>query len=204
MFLLSGLWARILFDYGASHSLIAASCVRELGIEVDTLEESMHVSSPLGTRVSVDMICRGYELEISGILLTVDLRVMDMSEFNVILRMDWMMTHRIVINCERRRVIAYTQDGTRVTFKGDRQDVPQTVYDSIWHGQLMGWLASLTLEDEVRQDLDLPRIVCKYEDVFPNELSGLPPPRDVDFRIELHLGMSPISMAPHRMVPVEL
>ena len=37
MFLLSRLWARILFDYGTSHSFIAASCVRELGLEVETL-----------------------------------------------------------------------------------------------------------------------------------------------------------------------
>ena len=114
MFLLSRLWARILFDYGASHSFIAASCVRELGLEVETLEEPMHVSSPLGTRVGGDLICRGCELEISGILLKLDLRVMDMTEFDVILRMDWLMKHRVVIDCECRRVITYIQNGTRV------------------------------------------------------------------------------------------
>ena len=68
----------------------------------------------------------------------------------------------------------------------------------------MGCLASLTLEDEVRQDLDLPQVVREYEDVFLNELLGLPPQRDVDLCIELHLGTSPISMTPHRMTQVEL
>ena len=92
-FLLSRLWARVLFDSGASHSFIAASCVKDLGLEVETLEEPLHVSSPLGARVSIDQICRGCELEISGILLTVDLRVMDMSEFDVILGMDWLAAH---------------------------------------------------------------------------------------------------------------
>ena len=67
----------------------------------------------------------------------------------------------------------------------------------------MGWLASLTLKDEGRQDLGLPRVVCEYEDVFPDELSGLPPHRDVNFVIKLHLGTSPISMNPHRMAPAE-
>ena len=123
MFLLSCQWARILFDYGASHSFIAASCVRELGLEVETLENLLYVSSPLGTRVSVDLICRGCELEIFGILLTVDLRVMDMSEFDVILGIDWLTEHRVVIDCERRRVTAYTHDGIRVTFQGDKHDV---------------------------------------------------------------------------------
>ena len=68
----------------------------------------------------------------------------------------------------------------------------------------MGWLTSLTLEDEVRQELSLPRVVCEYEDVFSVELPGLPPYRDVDFAIELHPGTSPISMTSHRMAQAEL
>ena len=111
------------------------------------------------------MIGRGYELEISGTLLTVDLRIMDMSKFDVILGMDWLIAYRIIIDCERRRV---------------------------------------TLEDEERSDLDLPRVVCKYVDVFLVELPRLPPRRVVDFGIELHPGTLPISMTPHRMAPVEL
>ena len=81
-FLLSRLWARVLFDSGASHSFIAALVVIELGLEVETLEEPLYVSSPLGIRARIGMICRGCELEISGTLLTVDLRIMDMSEFD--------------------------------------------------------------------------------------------------------------------------
>ena len=174
-FLLSRLWARVLFDYGASHSFIAASFVIELGSEVEALEEPLYVSSPLGTRARIRMICRRCELEIFEILVTVDLRVMDMSEFDVILGMDWLTAYRVVIDFECRRVIAYTQDGTRVIFQGDKLDIlPQIVYESRCHGQLAGWLASLTLEDEARSDLDLPWVVCEYEDVFPNELPGLP------------------------------
>ena len=82
--------------------------------------------------------------------------------------------------------------------------MPWTVHESKCQGQLEGWLASLTLEDEERSDLDLPRVVCKFVDVFPNKLPGLPPQRAVDFGIELHPGISPISMTPHRMAPVEL
>ena len=82
--------------------------------------------------------------------------------------------------------------------------MPQTVYESKCQGQLAGWLASLTLEDEERSDLDLPRVVCEYVDVFPDELPGLPPQRVVDLGIELHPGTIPISMTPLRMAPVEL
>ena len=97
----------MLFDYGASHSFIAASVVIELSLEVEALEEPLYVSSPLGIRARIRMICRGCELEISGTLLTVDLRIMDMSEFDVILGMDWLTSYNVVIDCEHRRVTAY-------------------------------------------------------------------------------------------------
>ena len=62
------------------------------------------MSSPLGIRVRINQICRDCELEISEILLTVDLRVMDISEFDVILRMYWLTAHRDVIDCDCRWV----------------------------------------------------------------------------------------------------
>ena len=73
---------------------------------LETVEEPLYVSSPLGIRARIGMICRGCELEISGTLLTVDLRIMDMSEFDVILWMDWLTANRVVIDCERKRVTA--------------------------------------------------------------------------------------------------
>ena len=78
------------------------------------------------------------------------------------------------------------------------------MYKSRCYGQLVDWLASLTLENEVRPDLNLPGVVYEYEDVLPNELPVLPPQLIVDFCIELHPSTSPISKTPHRMAPVEL
>ena len=81
------------------------------------------------------MIGRGCELEISGTLLTVDLRIMDMLEFDVILGMDWLTVYKVVIDFERRRVTAYTQDSTRVVFQGGKHEIlPQTVYESKCQG----------------------------------------------------------------------
>ena len=111
-----------MFDSDASHSFVVASCVNSLGLEVETLEEPLHASSPLGIRVRIDQICRDCELEISGILLMVDLRVMDISEFDVILGMDWLTTHRVIIDCDHGRIIAYTWYAIRVTFQGDKHD----------------------------------------------------------------------------------
>ena len=95
----------------------------ELGLEVEALKNPLYVSSPLGIKARIGMICRGCELEISGILLTVDLRVMDMSEFDVILGMDWLMANRVVIDCEvgelpltHRTVLVLRFRGTSMIF----------------------------------------------------------------------------------------
>ena len=62
MFLLSRIWAKILFDSHASHSFVVASSVDVLGLEVETLDEQLLMSSPLGTRVRIDQICQDCEL----------------------------------------------------------------------------------------------------------------------------------------------
>ena len=100
------------FYSGVSHLFIDASCVRGLHLEVETLEKSLYLSSPIGTWVSVDLICQGCELEISKILLTMDLRVMDMSEFNFILGMDWLTVHQGRYSCyiSRKQARGFTPD----------------------------------------------------------------------------------------------
>ena len=92
--------------------------MKGLGLEVKTLEELLHVSSPLRIRVRIDQICRDCELEILGILLTVDLRGMDISKFDVILSMNWLTAHQVIIDCDSRRTTAYTHDGIMLRFRG--------------------------------------------------------------------------------------
>ena len=134
---------------------------------LETLEKPLYASSPIGIRARIRMISRGCELEISETLLTMDLRIVGMSEFEVILMMDWLIAYRVVIDCKRRRITTYTHAVLLWYFKGDKHDIfPQTVCESKCQGWLAGWLASLTLEDEVRPDLDLPRVVCEYVDFF--------------------------------------
>ena len=53
----------------------------------------------------VGQICRDCESEISGILLMVDLRVVDISGFDVVLNKDELTTHRVVNDCDLRQVI---------------------------------------------------------------------------------------------------
>ena len=79
---------QVLFDSGASHSFISASCVATLGLKPEQLETPMSVALPLGGQTRVDLVCKSCELGVSSLRLTCDLRVMKMSDFDVILGMD--------------------------------------------------------------------------------------------------------------------
>ncbi|XP_028091504.1 uncharacterized protein LOC114291829 [Camellia sinensis] len=199
------------------------------GLECEPLETTLCVASPLGesirwhrqfagwlasliineeARLELNLsrvVCRGCELEVSGLHLSCDLRVMNMSDFDIILGMDWLSAHRAMIDCYHKRVTVCTPSGTCFQFKGDKKDSLSTINRKMqWHRQFAGWLASLIINEEARLELNLSRVVREYADVFPEELPRLPPYRDVDFSIELQAGTAPISLTPYHMVPAEL
>ncbi|XP_028073871.1 uncharacterized protein LOC114276286 [Camellia sinensis] len=154
----------------------------------------------MGGCIQIGLICKDCKIGMSNLHLTCDLRVMEMSDFDIILGMDWLSAHRAVINCHQRKVVAHTLDGTHFQFKGDRQDpMASTKHRTQWCDQIASRIASLILNEQGQGELELPRIVCEYADVFPTELTGLPPTREVDLSIELQPGTTPISMAPYRM-----
>ena len=78
----------VLFKLECIIFIIIASCVIELGLEVEASRKALYGCSSPGPRVGVDLIGRDCESEISEILLMVDLRVIDISGLDVILDMD--------------------------------------------------------------------------------------------------------------------
>ncbi|WVZ97365.1 hypothetical protein U9M48_042911 [Paspalum notatum var. saurae] len=82
----------------------------------------------------------------------------------------------------------------------------RTVHLAASDGQEVGISASSPsgyLHQMEARPTDGIRIVCDYPDVFPNELPGMPPDRDIEFLIELLLGTAPIAMRQYRMAPIE-
>uniref|UniRef100_A0A6V7QUU0 Reverse transcriptase domain-containing protein n=1 Tax=Ananas comosus var. bracteatus TaxID=296719 RepID=A0A6V7QUU0_ANACO len=71
-------------------------------------------------------------------------------------------------------------------------------------GGCVAYLATMVEAQKEHPDLGGIRVVCEFSDVFPAELPGLPPDREIEFVIDLVSGAAPISKAPYRMAPVEL
>ncbi|XP_057493150.1 uncharacterized protein LOC130778637 [Actinidia eriantha] len=128
-----------------------------------------------------------------------------MTSFDVILGMDWLMGYRATIDCVRHRVAFCTPEGDHFYFVGDRgaSFVPSSI-DIRRQGEL-NFLFSVSLVDEDDEvSVVLPPVVCDFPDVFPEDLTELPPHREIEFSIDLTPGTAPISVPPYRFAPAEL
>ncbi|KAL0291840.1 UNVERIFIED_CONTAM: Transposon Ty3-G Gag-Pol polyprotein [Sesamum radiatum] len=177
--------------------------------ENSPLGYNLMVYLPVGGSVVVNSVRKGSLVRIGNVNLPVDLIVMELKEFDVILGMDWLAQHRAVVDCYKKEVMIESSGESRVVFVGDRQVVPVCVILALEARRLMlegceAYLAHVIDSKKVNPTLEEIPVVRDFPEVFPDELPGLPPHREVDFAIETLPGVAPISIAPYRMAPVEL
>ena len=110
----------VLFDTGATHSFISASCANALGLKTKRVENLLLIESPMGTNSRVDRICKGCVITLADRALNVDLRILDMTGYDVILGMDWLTIYRVLIDCHCRKIIFCLPYGFEVCFVGGK------------------------------------------------------------------------------------
>ncbi|KAL0553629.1 hypothetical protein IC582_007529 [Cucumis melo] len=204
-----GHYTSVLFDSGSSHSFISSAFVLHARLEVEPLHHVLSVSTPSGECMLSKEKVKACQIEIAGHVIEVTLLVLDMLDFDVILGMDWLAANHAIIDCSRKEVAFNPPSMASFKFKGEgSRSLPQVI-SAIRASKLLsqdtwGILASVVDTREVDVSLSSEPVVRDYPDVFPEELPGLPPHREVEFAIELESGTVPISRAPYRMAPAEL
>jgi hypothetical protein len=186
-FLVCGTSALVLFDTGATGSYVTSPFMNKLSLPTTTRSIPIITSSPLGD-IRCTLLCKRVDVDIQGHKFYGDLTVLPSHSIDVILGMDWITAHKSVISTSTRLVTLVHLDGTRITFEPMKsRDIP-AVYNL--HTKAIS---------------DVP-VVCEYEDVFPEDLLGLPPDRDVspEFVINLVPGTALLAQSPYRMAEVEL
>ena len=145
------------------------------------------------------MIIEGHEFRPNLVLL-------DIQDFDVILGMEWLSRHHATMDCFRKEAKFYRPGKPEITFCGVRKILSLSMMSIMMAGKMPrksypGYLAYVVevREDDVRLE-DIP-VVREFPDVFPDDLPGLPPDREIDFQIELAPGTESISRAPYRMAP---
>ncbi|VVA39362.1 PREDICTED: reverse mRNAase, partial [Prunus dulcis] len=191
--------ARILIDPGATHSFVTPSFAHNADVQPSALRNELAISVPTGEIFYVGTVYRDSPVLVGDVCLEADLIPLEMVGLDVILGMDWLTKHHASVDCFRKEVVLRSPGRPEVTFYGE----PMTAKRLLRKG-CSGYLAHVV--DTRKQELkleDIP-VVRDFPDVFPDDLPGLPPHREIEFTIELLPGTSPISQAPYRMAPAEL
>jgi hypothetical protein len=190
-FSINNLSAVVLFDSGASHSFISTAYVEKHNPPMALLRCQMIVSS-LGGDMSTRQLCPKVNLKIRGVDFVANLIVLESKGIDVILSMDWLGKHKVLIDCAKKSVKLTTLDGKELEFVAEPVVTAKGIANHAKINKLDASQGSEVL------------VVNEFPDVFPEELPGMPPDRDIEFVIELKPGTAPIYKTPFRMTTPEL
>jgi hypothetical protein len=184
-YLVNSALATVLFDSGASHSFISSNFVEQHRILTVLLKTPLLTRTP-GGDIKCQLGCLRVRIKLSGVEFLADLVVLKSKGIDVILGMDWLSRHNVLIGCADKVVHLTNPEGVRVTCHTQESGSSPMVFS----------MEAKSLEEVL--------VVNEYPDVFPEELPGMPPDRDIEFVIDLIPGTSPIAKRPYRMAASEL
>ncbi|XP_073019325.1 uncharacterized protein [Primulina eburnea] len=205
----SGYPARVLFDTGASHSFISESFITSHSLTSIVLPTSISVATPMGkiimsTRMILDCVLNCEDNELNSNLI-----VLPMQDFDCIVGMDTLKIYRATIDCFHGIVRFRPNSRTKWNLygKGSRAKIP--LISSLEMSRLLfqgneGYLVYAIDTEKSESTLSEIPVVNEFQDIFLDEIPGFPPPKEIEFSIELISGTIPISKAPYRMAPLEL
>ena len=180
----------VLIDPGATHLFISAIFIAQVKIEIQPIDCSMVVSLPTGDSLIADRVYMGCRVIIEGHEFRANLVLLDIQYFDVILGMDWLSRHHATMDCFRKEVKFCRPGELEINFCGVRKILSSSMMYVMMAGKMLrkSYLGYLAYVVEVREDdvrLEDVSVVREFPDVFFDDLSGLPPDREIDFQIEL-------------------
>ncbi|XP_071705028.1 uncharacterized protein [Rutidosis leptorrhynchoides] len=176
----------VLFDSCSTHSIVSVKSSKYLKVSPTWLSTPFTISTPMGSIEIIDSVYQNCRLEFNDCMFPANLFPMTMHDFDIILGMDLLSHHHATIDCYSKRILFGNHSIPDCVFNGD---LPEKS------------IKNLSIESPSLENID---VVREFPDVFPDELQGLPPVREVEFLIDLIPGSQPISKAPYRMAPLEL
>ncbi|GJT90342.1 reverse transcriptase domain-containing protein [Tanacetum coccineum] len=175
-FLLNNPYDSVFFCFAVpDQSFVSTTFSTLLDIIPDTLDVSYVVELADGRVSETNTVLRGCTLGLLGHPFNIDLIPVELGSFDVIISMDWLANHHAVIVCDEKIV--------RIPY-GDEVLIVQD-------------------KSEEKRLEDVPTVL-DFSKVFPEELPGLPPTRQVEFQIGLVLGAALVARAPYRLAPSKL
>ncbi|GKD73789.1 putative reverse transcriptase domain-containing protein [Tanacetum coccineum] len=215
-FLLNNRYATILFDTGADRSFVSNTFSALINITPTTLESHYDVELADGKIIGVNTIIRGCTLNFMNHPFNIDLMPVPLGSFDVIIGMDWLTKYHGVIICDEkivrvpfgREMLIFQGNGNNQREESRLNIISCTKAQEYLSKGCDVFLAHITTKEakdksEGKRLEDVP-IVRDFPKVFPEDLPGIPPARQVEFQIDLVPGAAPVARAPYRLAPSEM
>ena len=201
--------AYALVDPGATHSFISVPFTERHQIESQTIDGRMVVFVLNGDTMISERIVPGSRLVIQNKDFPTDLIVLGIHDFDIVLGMEWLSRHRATLDCYKKEVRLVRKEEPGVIFQGIKREIALSLINAMTASKMLrkgcqGYLAFVVGRRQEGTRLEEIPIVKEFPDVFPDDISGLPSDRAIEFVIELIPGIEPIYIPPYRMAPAEL
>ncbi|GJR35040.1 putative reverse transcriptase domain-containing protein [Tanacetum coccineum] len=215
-FILNNHYASILFDTGADRSFVSTAFSSQIDITPTALDHYYDVKLADGRIIGLNTILRGCTLNILNHPFNIDLMPVELGSFDAIIGMDWLVKYQAIIVCVEKIVRIPWGNETLIVY-GDGSNQGQEArlhiisYTKTQEYMLKGcpvFLANVNTKEtedksEKKRLEDVP-IIQDFPDVFPEDLSGLPPTRQVEFQIYLIPSAALVARAPYQLAPSEM
>ncbi|GJS71812.1 putative reverse transcriptase domain-containing protein [Tanacetum coccineum] len=179
----------LLFDSGADFSFISTEFVSMPNVKPRIINPGYVIEIADGKRVEVNRVICDCKLELGNSLFTIDLIPLGHGSFDVIVGMDWLSRNKAVIVCHKKMVEIPLEGGEALR-----------VHEEC----ALGLDKTLMNANVGEPKMDEIPVVREFSNVFPEDLSGLPPQRQVEFCIELVAGAAPVARSPYRLAPSKM
>ncbi|GJY78164.1 putative reverse transcriptase domain-containing protein, partial [Tanacetum coccineum] len=199
----------------ADRSFVSYAFSKYIDVTPTTLDTNYDVELADRKSLTTNTILRGCTLNLQNHLFEIDLLPIELGSFDIIVGMDWMAEHRAEVVCYEKYIrVPYRNDmliiqGERSGVKSEsRLEVISSIRTQKYIDQgCQVFLIQMTKEEKTetleRRIEDVP-IVKDIPEVFPEDLLGLPPTRQVEFHIERIPGAAPVARAPYHLAPAEM
>jgi hypothetical protein len=194
---------KILFDSGVTDSFISPSALEKNRLAAYEHDDFKQVEMDSGEKQAVGPSVDNCIVGLGVCTTRLKVYVTALGAYDLIIGMDWLEAHRALVDCFAKRVLCVDDEGRPVEIQGVRRRVSLCFISTMKVKRCLRQGCRLYVVEEVNErkgpSLDQYLVLSEFKDVFPNELLGLPPERELDFTIELKPGAEPISKTVYQM-----
>ncbi|MFS7955896.1 putative nucleotidyltransferase, Ribonuclease H [Helianthus anomalus] len=211
-FLVNAIYASCLFDTGADNCFVSFEFEKLLSRKCSYLSSSFEVEVATGRTIAVNSVLRDCTLELNNHIFPINLIPMQLESFDVIVGMDFLRENHAKVVCFDKMIRFVLASGDILCVYGETAAKGLKLMSCLQASKYLrkeyrAFLANIVVAGEEKKKKveikDVP-VVREFPQVFPDDLPGLPPRRDIDFRIDLIPGANPVAKAPYRLAPSEM